>query len=224
MTKLKIFKSILYSFSRNILHESPNKGKGIVDKKPYIPKPFIVKVKKQFKHIIEFEFFNEADLGKYLTLRNPELVEESQNERHHSKATVKAHDPLRGVLGDLKKKMDRVFKINERKYEDNWNQSAEELISFLKSNFGFEHFNDIEPEDDSEEESSSEEEAYGGKYGGMFGALQHDDGSSDDEESGEEEKDEAEGEVAKEEAKDEEHEVMGMFDFEKSDLEWRVDQ
>jgi hypothetical protein len=44
LTKLKIFKSILYSFSRSIMHETPNQGKGIVDKKPYIPKPFIVKV------------------------------------------------------------------------------------------------------------------------------------------------------------------------------------
>jgi hypothetical protein len=128
-----------------------------------------------------------------LTLKNPAIVKEAQNTKTHSKATIKSNDPLNTVLGDLKKRMDRVFKINERKYEDTWNQSAEELISFLRRNFGFNHFKDIEVDESSEEESSSEEEGYGGQYG-MYGALQDD--SSDEEESGEEENEEAEGEEA----------------------------
>ena len=218
VTKLKIFKSILYSFSRSILHESPNQGKGIVDKKPYIPKPFIEKVEKQFEHIIEFEFFNEANLGTYLTLKNPALVKQNQNIKQHSKATVKSNDPLSNTLSDLKKRLDRVFKINERKYEDNWVQSAEELITFLNRNFGFDHLDDIEVDESSEEESSSEEEGYGGQYG-MYGALQ--DGSSSEDEEGEEEDEEGDEEQKQENASDE---VTAMFDYDKNDLDWRVDQ
>jgi len=132
LTKLKIFKSILYSFSRSILHEAPvNKGKGIIDKKPYVPKTFIMKVERQFEHIIEFEFFNESVLSQYLELKNPALVKESKIFKHHSKATMKSTNPLSNTLGDLKKRLDRVFKINERKYEDTWNQSAEEWMTPL---------------------------------------------------------------------------------------------
>lgn len=157
LTKLKIFKSILYSFSRSIMHEEPNKGKGIADRKPYVPKPFIVKVEKQFEFIIEFEFFNESMLAKYLNIKNPQIVKEHENAKKHSKATFKSSDPVNTRLGDLKKRLDRVFKINERKYEDNWNQSAEELITFLRRNFGFEHLKDIEVDESSSEEESSEE-------------------------------------------------------------------
>lgn len=220
LTKLKIFKSILYSFSRSIMHEAPaNQGKGIVDKKPYVPKPFIAKVEKQFENIIEFEFFNESILKKYLTVKNPALIKEAENTKFHSKATIKSNDPLSNTLGDLKKRMDRVFKINERKYEDNWNQSAEELISFLRRNFGFEHISQIEEEESSEEESSSEEQ---GQYG-MYGGLQD---NSSSEEEGEEEEGEEEVNLEEKEGEEEtgEDEVEAMFDYPKDDLDWRVDQ
>ncbi len=87
--------------------------------------------------MIEFEFFNESLLNKYLALINPNAVKEVKNLKTHSKATLKLNDPLSNVLGELKKRLDRMFKINERKFEDNWNQSAEELIVYLKRHFGF---------------------------------------------------------------------------------------
>jgi hypothetical protein len=167
LTKLKIFKSILYSFSRSIMNEEPNKGKGIADKKPYIPKPFIAKVQKQFKHVIEFEFFNESLLFKYLTLVNPIAIKEVKNLKNHSKASQKQNDPLTSTLDELKKRLDRMFKINERKFEDNWNQSAEELIVFLKRNFGFLELKKIKKDESSDEEDSVEEKGQYGIYGDM---------------------------------------------------------
>lgn len=215
LTKLKIFKSILYSFSRTINHEEPNKGKGISDKRPFIPKPFIDKVQKQFRHVIELEFFNESLLVKYLELVNPNALKEAKNSKFYSKASAKPDDPLGNVLAELQKKLDRVFKINERKFEDNWNESAEELIAFLQKNFGFQNYKSIPQEESSEEESEDS-----GQYG-IYGKMQDD---SDEEE--EEQKDapaDGDGE-AQGETQGESEEGTGMFDFEKEDLVWRVDQ
>lgn len=156
LTKLKIFKSILYSFSRSVNIEEPNKGRAI-DKKPYMPKPFIAKVQKQFKNVIEFEFFNESTLTKYLSQLNPNLFKDTKTTKVSSKVAIKNQDPLGSTMSELKKRLDRVFKINERKFEDNWNQSAEELIVFLKRNFGFEHLSKYKKEEPEDEDDDSEE-------------------------------------------------------------------
>ena len=213
LTKLKIFKSILYSFSRTINHEEANKGRGIADKRPFIPKPFISKVQKQFKNVIEFEFFNENFLIKYLELVNPSALKDAKKTKSFSKASTKSDDPLTNVLNELQIRLDKVFKINERKYEESWNDSAEDLIFFLNKHFGFLNYKKILPEESSEEESEDS-----GQYG-IYGKMQDD---SDEEE--EQEKKESD---APKEAKDGEgvsEDDTGMFDFEKNDLVWRVDQ
>jgi hypothetical protein len=218
LTKLKIFKSILYSFSRSINHEEPNKGKGLGDKRPFIPKPFITKVQKWFPHVIELEFFNENLLQKYLELVNPNAIKKVKNSKIYSKS--KNDDPLNNVLADLQKKLDRVFKINERLFEDNWNQSAEELISFLNKNFGFQNYKNIAKPESSEEESEES-----GNYG-IYGKMQDD--SEDEEEEEEEEAEQKEGETETKEGEENANPVdeddTGMFDFDKEDLQWRVDQ
>lgn len=57
----------------------------------------------------------------------------------------------------------------------------------------------------------------------MYGAMQ-DDSSDEESEEGEEEENK-EGEEKKEEAVEEEdEEVIAMFDYDKNDLDWRVDQ
>jgi len=58
-----------------------------------------------------------------------------------------------------------VFKINERKFEDNWNESAEELIAYLSKNFGFQNYKNIPQEESSEEESEDS-----GQYG-IYGKM-----------------------------------------------------
>lgn len=218
LTKLKIFKSILYSFSRTINHEEPNKGKGLADKRPFIPKPFIAKVEKQFKNVIELEFFNENLLIKYLELVNPNALKEGKNSKSFSKASAKSDDPLGNVLGELQKKLDRVFKINERKFEDNWNESAEELIAYLSKNFGFQNYKNIPQEESSEEESEDS-----GQYG-IYGKMQDDSEEEEEEEEAEEKKDAPTGTDTEAKVNEVSEDDTGMFDFEKQDLVWRVDQ
>lgn len=167
--------------------------------------------------MIELEFFNESLLLKYLELVNPSALKEAKNSKFFSKASAKSDDPLGNVLSELQKKLDRVFKINERKFEDNWNESAEELIIYLQKNFGFQNYKSIPQEESSEEESEDS-----GQYG-MYGKMQDD---SDEEEEQKNETDAPTGEDAKAQAdaNGASEEDTGMFDFGAEDLVWRVDQ
>lgn len=211
LTKLKIFKSILYSFSRTINNEEGNRG----GRSPY-SNPFISKVRKHFQHCIELEFFNESLLIKYLELVNPSAIKESKNSKSYSKATIKSDDPLGFVLSDLQRKLDKVFKINERKFEDSWNESAEDLIIFLMKNFGFQNYKNIPKEESSEEEESEEDGLYG-KYGKV-----QDESSEEEVEENTNETNAPTGEAGEQNGDNQND--TGMFDFEKEELVWRVDQ